>query len=61
MLFRSESGERLSEEELGLYTLSLQMHRTRLDELPRQEQEALARKAVQDERREKWLREKPRP
>ncbi|MET0403467.1 MAG: hypothetical protein ABW123_13730 [Cystobacter sp.] len=56
-----EQGSRLSEEERGLYQLSIQMHRTRLDEIPRQVDDALSRKTLQDKRREDWLRGKNRP
>jgi hypothetical protein len=51
-----EYGDRLPETERGLYELSIRMHRTRLEELPRQVEEALARKRAQDQRREAWLR-----
>ncbi|HEY0094830.1 MAG TPA: hypothetical protein VGB96_10910, partial [Archangium sp.] len=47
-------GSQLPEQEQGLYALSIRMHRTRLDELPRQVEEALARKSAQDQRREAW-------
>ncbi|HEX5746354.1 MAG TPA: hypothetical protein VFZ09_08920 [Archangium sp.] len=49
-------GPQLPEQEQGLYALSIQMHRTRLEELPRQIEEALARKSAQDQRREAWRR-----
>lgn len=48
-------GDRLPETERGLYELSLRMHRTRLEELPRQVEDALVRKRAQDLRREAWL------
>lgn len=51
-----EYGDQLPEEEKGLYGLSIRMHRTRLDEIPRERSDALARKAVQDRRREEWRR-----
>lgn len=47
-------GAQLPEQEQGLYALSIRMHRTRLEELPRQQEEALARKRLQDQRREEW-------
>ncbi|WP_245814997.1 hypothetical protein [Cystobacter ferrugineus] len=56
-----EHGAQLSEQERGLYELSIQMHRTRLEEIPRQVEDALARKAVQDRRREEWERGKKGP
>ncbi|HYO70887.1 MAG TPA: hypothetical protein VEU33_32885 [Archangium sp.] len=49
-------GAQLPEQEQGLYALSIRMHRTRLEELPRQIEEALARKSAQDQRREAWRR-----
>ncbi|HYO54736.1 hypothetical protein [Archangium sp.] len=48
-------GSQLPEQELGLYELSIRMHRTRLEEMPRQVEEALARKNAQDQRRREWL------
>jgi hypothetical protein len=48
-------GAQLPEQERGLYELSIRMHRTRLEEMPRQIEEALARKGVQDQRRREWL------
>jgi hypothetical protein len=56
-----EHGSQLSEQERGMYELSIRMHRTRLEEIPRQVDDALARKTLQDQRREKWLREKKGP
>lgn len=50
----ADYGDQLPEQERGLYELSLDMHRTRLSELPRQEQEALARRKEQERRREAW-------
>ncbi|QRK14170.1 hypothetical protein JQX13_49380 [Archangium violaceum] len=50
-----EYGDQLPEQERGLYELSIRMHRTRLDELPRQTEDALARKRTQDQRRKEWL------
>jgi len=47
-------GAQLPEQEQGLYALSIRMHRTRLEELPRRIEEALARKSAQDQRREAW-------
>ncbi|WP_373371834.1 hypothetical protein [Archangium lansingense] len=47
-------GTQLPEQEQGLYALSIRMHRTRLEEMPRQLEDALARKNTQDQRREQW-------
>lgn len=47
-------GDQLPEQERGLYELSIRMHSTRLEELPRETDEALERKRLQDERRQKW-------
>lgn len=55
-LVLQEYGSKLSEEEQGLYALSIRMHRTRLEDLPQQLEQALARKQAQDRRREQWLR-----
>ena len=50
----AEYGDRLPEQERGLYELSINMHRTRLAELPGQEQDALERGKRQARRREAW-------
>jgi len=50
----ADYGDELPEQERGLYELSIHMHRTRLLELPRQEQDALARGQEQTQRREAW-------
>ncbi|HET9449766.1 MAG TPA: hypothetical protein VFO83_02740, partial [Aggregicoccus sp.] len=49
-------GGGLSEREQALHQLNIQLHRARLAELPRQEEEALARREAQARRREAWLR-----
>jgi hypothetical protein len=54
-----EYGDQLPEQERGLYELSIRMHSTRLEEIPRQIDEALARKRLQDERRQKWREGQP--
>lgn len=46
--------EVLPERDRGLYELSINMHRTRLAELPAQEQDALDRREAQEQRREAW-------
>lgn len=53
-LVLEQYGAQLPEQEQGLYALSIRMHRTRLEELPRQIEEALARKSLQDQRRQQW-------
>lgn len=50
----SEYGDRLPERDRGLYELSINMHRTRLQELPRQEADSLAHRQAQQQRREAW-------
>lgn len=55
-LVLSEYGTQLPEQERGMYELGIRMHNTRLGEIPRQVEEALARKALQDQRREEWRR-----
>jgi hypothetical protein len=51
-----EYGAQLPEQERGMYELGIRMHNTRLAEIPRQIDQALARKALQDQRREEWRR-----
>lgn len=53
-LVLEEYGEKLPERDRGLYELSIKMHRTRLSEIPRQTEEALARKDAHGKRREEW-------
>jgi len=50
----TEYGSALPERDRGLLELAIEMHRTRLAELPRQEAEARARKDEQDRRRAAW-------
>jgi hypothetical protein len=50
----NQYGEQLSERDRGLLELSVRMHKDRLDELPRQEADAVARKLEQDRRRAEW-------
>ncbi|MFP2912180.1 hypothetical protein ACLESD_45600, partial [Pyxidicoccus sp. 3LFB2] len=57
----ADYGDQLPEQERGLYELSLDMHRTKLSELPRQEQEALARRQEQEQRREAWRQGQQQP
>ncbi|QSQ24193.1 hypothetical protein JY651_04265 [Pyxidicoccus parkwayensis] len=57
----ADYGDRLPEQERGLYELSVDMHRTRLAELPRQEQEAFARRQEQERRREAWRQGRQQP
>ena len=47
-------GAHLAEGERGLLALSVELHRARLRALPRQLEEALARKHLQDQRRAQW-------
>ncbi|ATB32801.1 hypothetical protein [Melittangium boletus] len=56
-----EYGPRLSEQERGLYELSIRMHNTRLEEMPREVDDALARKQRQDQLREAWRGGQERP
>ncbi|WP_240359908.1 hypothetical protein [Pyxidicoccus trucidator] len=57
----ADYGDQLPEQERGLYELSLDMHRTKLSELPRQEQEALTRREEQAQRREAWRQGQQQP
>jgi hypothetical protein len=50
----TEYGDTLPEQDRGLYELSIRMHTTRLQELPRQEQDALARREAQAQRQREW-------
>jgi len=50
----TQYGEVLPERDRGLHELSIDMHRTRLAELPAQEQDALERREAQERRREAW-------
>ncbi|MEM9492327.1 MAG: hypothetical protein AAGC55_24485 [Myxococcota bacterium] len=47
-------GPDLPERDRGLYQLSIDMHTTRLDEIPRQISEAMERMREQERRREAW-------
>jgi len=49
-----EYGDRLPERDRGLYELSIKLHKARLGEIPRQVEDALARKQAHDQRREAW-------
>ncbi|WP_224243501.1 hypothetical protein [Hyalangium gracile] len=60
-LMISEYGDKLREEERGLIDLSIRMHQDRLKEVPRQTADALERKALQDKRREEWIRNGKKP
>jgi hypothetical protein len=60
-LMLTEYGDRLPEQEKGLIELSIQMHQDRLKAVPRQTEEALARKQLQDRRREEWIRNGKKP
>jgi hypothetical protein len=53
-LVMEEYPDALPERDRGLYQMSIEMHTTRLAEIPRQIEEALTRKQDQDRRREEW-------
>jgi hypothetical protein len=57
----SEYGDKLPERDKALLALSVQMHQDRLKEVPRRTEEALARKQLQDQRREEWIRNGKKP
>lgn len=57
----NEYGGELPERDQGLYQLSIDMHRTRLEELPRQEADSLAHREAQARRREAWRQGQPTP
>src|SRR5262245_60646905 len=50
----AEHGDRLPEQDRGLYQLTIQMHRDRLAAIPRDIAQAIARKREQDRKREEW-------
>ncbi|MFP2957103.1 hypothetical protein ACLEPN_04515 [Myxococcus sp. 1LA] len=50
----AQFGDVMPERDRGLYELSINMHRTRLADLPGQEQDALERREAQERRREAW-------
>lgn len=52
----TEYGDKLPDRDKGLLDLSIRMHQDRLKEVSRQTDEALARKQLQDKRREEWIR-----
>ncbi len=60
-LMLTEYGDQLPERDKGLLGLSIQMHQDRLNAVPRQVEEALARKQLQDRRREEWIRNGKKP
>lgn len=60
-LMLTEYGDQLPERDKGLLGLSVQMHQDRLKAVPRQVEEALARKQLQDQRREEWIRNGKKP
>ena len=53
-LVLDEYGNKLPDRDRGLYELSIKMHKSRLEALPRQIEDALARKHAHDERRKQW-------
>jgi hypothetical protein len=55
-LVLEEYPDELPERDRGLYEMSIEMHTTRLAEIPGQIEEARARKQDQDRRREEWRR-----
>lgn len=55
-LMLTEYGDRLPERDQGLLQMSIKMHLTRLEEIPREIDDALARKRAYDQRKEAWLK-----
>lgn len=53
-LVLEEYGDELPERDRGMYELSIEMHGSRLAEIPRQLEDALARKRAHDQRRDDW-------
>jgi len=54
-LVLQEHGDRLSDRDRGMYELSVKLHSARLEEIPRQTADALARREAHQQRREEWL------
>ncbi|WP_147444769.1 hypothetical protein [Corallococcus sp. CA053C] len=50
----ADYGDKLPAQDKGLLELSVRMHRTRLSELPRQQEEALARREAHAQRQREW-------
>ncbi|WP_248913842.1 hypothetical protein [Polyangium aurulentum] len=50
-----EYEDKLPERDRGLYELSIKMHKKRLEELPRNLEDALSRRVAQEKRREEWI------
>ncbi|WP_342375457.1 hypothetical protein NVS55_29745 [Myxococcus stipitatus] len=50
----AEHGDTLPERDKGLYELSINMHRTRLSEYPRQEADAQAHRRTREQQRQAW-------
>ncbi|MCE9667678.1 hypothetical protein LY474_07605 [Myxococcus stipitatus] len=50
----ADYGDQLPDRDRGLYELSINMHRTRLSEYPREEEDAQARRREQESRRAQW-------
>ncbi|GHG62775.1 hypothetical protein GCM10012319_01790 [Comamonas sp. KCTC 72670] len=57
----SQYDDVLPDRDRGLYELSIDMHRTRLAELPAQEQDALERREAHERRREAWRQGRQEP
>lgn len=55
-LVLEEYGDKLPERDRGLYELSIKMHKKRLEEIPRNIEDALARRSAHEKKREEWLR-----
>jgi hypothetical protein len=53
-LVLDEYGDELPDRDRGLYELSIKMHKGRLEAIPRQIEDALARRRAHDERRKQW-------
>nr|WP_226994226.1 hypothetical protein [Myxococcus hansupus] len=57
----SQYDDVLPDRDRGLYELSIDMHRTRLAELPAQEQDAMERREASERRREAWRQGRQEP
>lgn len=50
-----EYGDKLPDRDRGLHELSIKMHKSRLEAIPREIERAFARKRAHDERRKQWV------
>jgi hypothetical protein len=54
-------GDRLPERDRGMYELSIELHTARLAEIPRQVEDALARRSAHEQRKKEWQESQGNP